>query len=244
MLGETVSHYRVTQRLGGGGMGVVYEAQDLRLGRLVALKFLPEDLVRDHEALERFEREARAASALNHANICTVHDIGWTAPPDRQPFIVMERLEGETLKHRIARGAVPGPQVINIAVQLADALAAAHEKGIVHRDLKPANIFVTARDEAKILDFGIAKLATGGRFDVGSADVTSSTPAQAAHLTRPGLTVGTIAYMSPEQALGGDVDGRSDLFSLGVVLYEMLSGKQPFIGTTAAATFDAILHRS
>jgi formylglycine-generating enzyme required for sulfatase activity len=244
MLGETVSHYRVTQRLGGGGMGVVYEAQDLRLGRLVALKFLPDDLVRDHEALERFEREARAASALNHANICTVHDIGWTASPDRQPFIVMERLEGETLKHRIARGAVPDPQVINIAIQLADALAAAHEKGIVHRDLKPANIFVTARDEAKILDFGIAKLTTGSRFDAGSADITSSTPAEAAHLTRPGLTVGTIAYMSPEQALGGDVDGRSDLFSLGVVLYEMLSGKQPFLGTTAAATFDAILHRS
>ena len=244
MLGETVSHYRVTQLLGGGGMGVVYEAQDLRLGRLVALKFLPEDLVRDREALERFEREARAASALNNPHICTVHDIGWTAAPASQPFIVMERLEGETLKHRIARGVVPVPQVVDTAIQIADALATAHEKGIIHRDLKPANIFVTSRGEAKILDFGIAKLATGGRYDVGAADVTSSTPAESVHLTRPGLAVGTIAYMSPEQALGDDLDGRSDLFSLGVVLYEMASGKQPFMGPTTAAIFDAILHRS
>ena len=154
----------------------------------------------------------------------------------------MERLEGETLKHRIARSVMPATQVIDIAVQLADALAAAHEKGIVHRDLKPANIFVTARGEAKILDFGIAKLASSSRYDVGAADVTSSTPAEAVHLTRPGLAVGTIAYMSPEQALGEEIDGRSDLFSLGIVLYEMLSGKQPFMGGTAAAIFDAILH--
>ena len=244
MLGETVSHYRVTQLLGGGGMGVVYEAQDLRLGRLVALKFLPEDLVRDQEALERFEREARAASALNHPHICTVHDIGWTAAPASQPFIVMERLEGETLKYRIARGIVPLPQVLDTASQIADALATAHEKGIIHRDLKPANIFVTARGEAKILDFGIAKLATGSRYNVGAADVTSSTPVDSVHLTRPGLAVGTIAYMSPEQALGEDIDGRSDLFSLGVVLYEMVSGKQPFMGATTAAIFDAILHRT
>jgi hypothetical protein len=243
MLGDTVSHYRITQLLGGGGMGVVYEAQDLRLGRLVALKFLPEDLVRDEEALERFEREARAASALNHPHICTIHDVGWTPDPQRQPYIVMERLEGETLKHVILRGVVPIPQVIDIAIQLADALATAHEKGIVHRDLKPANIFVTTRGEAKILDFGIAKLATGSRYDVGAADVTSSTPAESVHLTRPGLAVGTIAYMSPEQALGEDIDGRSDLFSLGVVLYEMTSGKQPFMGATTAAIFDAILHR-
>ena len=243
MLGETISHYRVTQLLGGGGMGVVYEAQDLRLGRLVALKFLPADLVRDRAALERFEREARAASALNHPHICTVHDIGWTAAPAGQPFIVMERLEGETLKHLIARGAVPIAQVIEIGIQLADALATAHGKGIVHRDLKPANIFATTHGEAKILDFGIAKLATGSRYDAGAADVTSSTPAESVHLTRPGLAVGTIAYMSPEQALGDDVDGRSDLFSLGVVLYEMTSGKQPFMGATTAAIFDAILHK-
>ena len=243
MLGETISHYRVTQLLGGGGMGVVYEAQDLRLGRLVALKFLPEDLVRDEEALERFEREARAASALNHPHICTIHDIGWTPAPARQPFIVMERLEGETLKHLIARGVVPIPQVLDVAIQLADALATAHVKGIIHRDLKPANIFVTTRGEAKILDFGIAKLVTGSRYDVGAADATSSTPAESVHLTRPGLAVGTIAYMSPEQALGDDLDGRSDLFSLGVVLYEMTSGKQPFMGATTAAIFDAILHR-
>lgn len=243
MLGKTISHYRVTQLLGGGGMGVVYEAQDLRLGRLVALKFLPEDLVRDEEALERFEREARAASGLNHPHICTVHDIGWTAGPQRQPYIVLERLEGETLKHLIARGALPIRPGLDIAIQIADALATAHEKGIIHRDLKPANIFVTTRGEAKILDFGIAKLATGSRYDVGPTDVTTSTPTESMHLTRPGLAVGTIAYMSPEQALGKDIDSRSDLFSLGVVLYEMTSGQQPFMGATTAAIFDAILHK-
>ena len=243
MLGDTVSHYRVTQRLGGGGMGVVYEAQDLRLGRLVALKFLGDDLVRDEEALERFEREARAASALNHPHICTIHDIGWTTDAPRRPFIVMERLEGETLKYLVGRGVVPIPQVLDIAIQIADALAAAHAKGIIHRDLKPANIFATTHGQAKILDFGIAKLATGSRHDVGAADVTISTPSESAHLTRPGLAIGTIAYMSPEQALGEDIDGRSDLFSLGVVLYEMTTGKQPFIGGTTAAVFDAILHK-
>ena len=223
-------------------MGVVYEAEDLRLGRLVALKFLPEDLLRDEEALERFEREARAASGLNHPHICTVHDIGWTATAPRQPYIVMERLEGETLKHLIARGAVPIVSVVDIGIQITDALATAHEKGIIHRDLKPANIFVTTRGEAKILDFGIAKLSAGGAYHAGATDVTASMPAELAHLTRPGLAVGTIAYMSPEQALGNDVDVRSDLFSLGVVLYETASGKQPFSGATAAATYDAILH--
>ena len=243
MLGETISHYRVTQLLGGGGMGVVYEAQDLQLGRLVALKFLPEELVRDQEALERFEREARAASGLNHPHICTVHDLGWTSAPAPQPFIVMERLEGETLKHVIAQGVIPVSRVIETGIQIADALATAHAKGIIHRDLKPANIFVTTRGEAKILDFGIAKLVTGSRFDAGAADATVSTPAESVHLTRPGLAVGTIAYMSPEQALGEDIDGRSDLFSLGVVLYEMVSGRQPFIGPTTAAIYDAILHR-
>ena len=219
------------------------EAQDLQLGRLVALKFLPEELVRDQDALERFEREARAASGLNHPHICTVHDLGWTSAPAPQPFIVMERLEGETLKHVIAQGVIPVSRVIETGIQIADALATAHAKGIIHRDLKPANIFVTTRGEAKILDFGIAKLVTGSRFDAGAADATVSTPAESVHLTRPGLAVGTIAYMSPEQALGEDIDGRSDLFSLGVVLYEMVSGRQPFIGPTTAAIYDAILHR-
>src|SRR5580698_8309284 len=240
MINQTILHYRITGQVGSGGMGIVYEAQDLNLGRKVALKFLPSKLSNDQNALDRFLLEARTASALNHPNICTIYAVEKAGEgAEAQSFIAMELIEGQNLDYKVMSGALPVGPLLDIAIQLADALDAAHAKGIIHRDIKPANIFLSPRGQVKVLDFGLAKLT---RLEIPAETIgaTQDSP-RPAHLTSPGATVGTIAYMSPEQARGEELDTRSDLFSLGTVIYQMATGKLPFSGATSAVIFHAIL---